>query len=104
MSLLCSFLHDRVLLPIPPTPEPVEIGLNFTLERKEGQELSFVSNLTLNSRVLIRPFGPGQEHSLKKVIELGLCNQYQNVRGSKMSKSDFIYFSQPGWAVLEKCP
>ena len=81
LSLLCSFLHDRVLLPIPPTPEPVEIGLNFTLEKKEGRELSFVSNLTPNFRVLIRPFWPGQVQNLIKDIELDLSYQNQNVRG-----------------------
>ena len=50
-------------------------------ERKGGWEPIFASNFTLNFRVLIRPYWPGQVHSIIKDIELKLCYQNQNVRG-----------------------
>ena len=50
-------------------------------ERKGGWEPSFASNLTLDFKVLIRPYWPGQVQSLIKDIELDLSYHNQNVRG-----------------------
>ena len=61
----------------------------FPSQKKEGKggwEPSFASNLTLNFRVLIRPYWPGQVHSPINDIELDLWYQNQNVRGRKGHK------------------
>ena len=55
-------------------------------ERKGGWEPSFASNLTLNFRVLIRPYWPGPVQSYIKDIQIDLQYKNQNVRERKALK------------------
>ena len=52
-------------------------------EGKGGWEPNFALNLRLNFRVLIRPYWPGQVHSLRKGIEVDLCYKNRIIRGCK---------------------
>ena len=73
-------------------------------ERKGGWGPSFVSNLTLSFRVLIRPYWPGQVYSLIKDTQIDLDYKNQNVRGRQALKKGqsliFMYCSQHFCTIL----
>ena len=73
-------------------------------ERKGGWGPSFVSNLTLSFRVLIRPYWPGQLYSLIKDTQIDLDYKNQNVRGRQALKKGqsliFMYCLQHFCTIL----